>query len=234
MSEIEVVRIGKASLMNCDCMEYLATLPDNAFELAICDPPYGIGVDWQKLDNTNKNPKHNRKFHEFKGWDNEIPSPEYFKELKRVSKNQIIWGGNYFTDYLPPTKAWVFWFKGQRDLSMSDGEMAWTSFNKVTRQIELNRFFNAQGCSTIHPTQKPIKLYEWLLTNYAKPGDRILDTHLGSMSSVIACENLGFEIVGCELDKEYFDAGCQRVRDSQRQATMFEAVQVQKIQNALI
>jgi len=215
------VTIGDATLMQVDCMEYLATLPDKAFELAIVDPPYGLKIDGQKLNNTNKNPRHDRKYHEFKEWDSCTPPAEYFAELKRVSENQIIWGGNYFTEHLPPVKAWIFWYKGQRDLTMSDGEMAWTSFDKVTRQFELNRFFNGQAGGTIHPTQKPVKLYEWLLQNYAKPGDRILDTHLGSMSSVIACMNMGYSITGCELDPDYFAAGVERVRNSQRQETLF-------------
>jgi site-specific DNA-methyltransferase (adenine-specific) len=184
-------------------------LPDNYFALSICDPPYGIGIDGQKLNNTNKNPKHNRKAHEFKDWDNEIPNKEYFEELFRVSKNQIIWGGNYFTEFLRPTKAWVFWYKGQNDLTMSDGELAWTSFEKVTRQVTINRAELIKQ-NTFHPTEKPIKLYRWLLRNYAKPGDTIFDSHMGSQSSRIACHMEGFDFTGCELDPEYFEQGNQR------------------------
>src|SRR5690606_30569643 len=128
----------KITITNEDNLELMKRYPDNYFDLAIVDPPYGIGIDGQKKS-INKNPKHNRKLHDKKKWDNSIPSENYFKEVQRVSKNQIIWGGNYFTEYLRPTKAWIFWYKGQRDLTMSDGEMAWTSFTTVTRQIEINR-----------------------------------------------------------------------------------------------
>jgi site-specific DNA-methyltransferase (adenine-specific) len=205
-----------SEVYNEDCRIGMARYPDKYFDLAIVDPPYGIGVDGQKLSNTNKNPKHNRKYHEFKGWDNEIPTPEYFRELFRVSKHQIIWGGNYFTDYLYPVKAWIFWYKGQQDLTMSDGELAWTSFDKVTRQITINRFAIKQDGS-IHPAQKPVRLYEWLLRNYAKDGDKILDTHLGSGSSRIACSKGGFDFVGFELDKDYYEAQEKRFREFRSQ-----------------
>jgi len=217
-----VNRSPSIELLHIDCMDYMATLEDNAFQLAIVDPPYGIGIDGQKLDNNNKKPKHNRKAHYFKGWDSGIPTAEYFSELKRVSTNQIIWGGNYFTEHLPPVKAWIFWYKGQRDLSMSDGEMAWTSFDKVTRQIELNRVFISRHGWSIHPTQKPVKLYEWLLKNYAKPGDRILDTHLGSASLAIAAHYAGHDFVGCELDEDYYNAAVQRFNDETKQQALFK------------
>ena len=203
-------------LLNIDCMAYMAGLPDKAFELAVVDPPYGIGIDGQKLNNTNKNPKHYRKAHDFKGWDSAIPDLQYFNELKRVSINQIIWGGNYFTDFLKPVKGWIFWYKGQNDLTMSDGEMAWTSYPAVTRQVTVNRFAIQQDGS-IHPMQKPVKLYSWVLQHYAKPGDRILDTHLGSGSSAIAAHNMGFDFVGCELDKDYYDAACKRFKEQTAQ-----------------
>ena len=232
MSEIEVVRIGKANLMNCDCMEYLATLPDKAFELAIIDPPYGInstGNNLQRLNGSGGKLK-NRALNSCKKitWDNEIPTEKYFAEIFRVSQNQIIWGGNYFN--LAPTRCVIVWDKCQPWENFSQVELAWTSF---ASPAALFKFDNRTG-GKIHPTQKPVELYEWLLTKYAKHGDRILDTHLGSMSSVIACEKLGFEITGCELDKEYFDAGCQRVIDSQRQKSLFEAAQVPQKQEALI
>jgi len=168
-------KLGNITLHQIDNMEFMASCKDNQFDLAIVDPPYGIGIDGQKLNNTNKNKKHNRKAHNFKGWDDKIPNVEYFEELFRTSKNQIIWGGNYFTEYLTPTKAWVFWYKGQNGLTMSDGEMAWTSFKNVTRQVTINRAELIKQ-NTFHPTEKPIKLYKWLLKNYAKPGDKILDT----------------------------------------------------------
>jgi len=207
------------NITNEDNMELMARYPDNYFDLAIVDPPYGIGIDGQKKS-INKNSKHNRKEHTKKNWDFEIPSENYFNELKRVSKNQIVWGGNYFTEYLHSTKAWIFWYKGQNDLTMSDGEMAWTSFNKVTRQIEINRA-NLIGQNTFHPTEKPIKLYKWLLTNYAKEGDKILDTHLGSGSIAIACHDYKFDLTACELDTEYFEKAMQRITNHVAQQKLF-------------
>ena len=200
-------------------MELMARYPDNYFELAIVDPPYGIGIDGQKKS-INKNPKHNRKEHTQKNWDNAIPTEEYFNELKRVSKNQIIWGANYFTEYLKATKAWIFWYKGQRDLTMSDGEMAWTSFETVTRQFELNRA-SLIAQNTFHPTEKPYKLYKWILDKYAKQGDKILDTHLGSGSIAIACHDYGFDLTACELDKEYFDKAIERITNHTSQIKLF-------------
>ena len=209
----------KITITNEDNMELMKRFPDNYFDLAIVDPPYGIGIDGQKKS-INKNPKHNRKEHTQKKWDNSIPSLEYFNELKRVSKNQIIWGGNYFTEYLKPTKAWIFWYKGQRDLTMSDGEMAWTSFDTVTRQFELNRA-SLIAQNTFHPTEKPYKLYKWILDKYAKQGDKILDTHLGSGSIAIACHDYGFELTACELDKEYYDKATKRIKNHVSQQKLF-------------
>jgi len=206
-------------ITNEDNMELMARYPDKYFDLAIVDPPYGIGIDGQKKT-INKNPKHNRKEHTKKNWDNAIPTEKYFNELKRVSKNQIIWGANYFTEYLKPTKAWIFWYKGQRDLTMSDGEMAWTSFETVTRQFELNRA-SLIAQNTFHPTEKPYKLYKWLLDKYAKEGDKILDTHLGSGSIAIACHDYGFDLTACELDKEYFDKAMKRINNHTAQTKLF-------------
>jgi len=209
----------KSEVFNLDCIEGMKQYPDNYFELAIVDPPYGIGIDGQKKS-INKNAKHNRKEHVKKDWDNSIPDKNYFTELFRVSKNQIIWGGNYFTEFLNPTKAWIFWYKGQRDLTMSDGEMAWTSFNTVTRQIEINRAELIKQ-NTFHPTEKPYKLYKWILNKYAQKGDKILDTHLGSGSSRIAAYDLGFEFTGFELDKDYFEASEKRFQQHIAQLTLF-------------
>jgi site-specific DNA-methyltransferase (adenine-specific) len=207
------------TITNEDNMLLMARYPDNYFDLAIVDPPYGIGIDGQKKS-INKNPKHNRKEHAQKNWDNSIPDKEYFNELKRVSKNQIIWGANYFTEYLNPTKAWIFWYKGQRDLTMSDGEMAWTSFETVTRQFELNRA-SLISQNTFHPTEKPYKLYKWILDKYAKENDKILDTHLGSGSIAIACHDYGFDLTACELDKEYFDKAMERINNHTNQQKLF-------------
>jgi len=202
------------NITNEDNMVLMARYPDNYFDLAIVDPPYGIGIDGQKK--SIKNGTQIRKHHEFKGWDNAIPTEEYFKELKRVSKNQIIWGGNYFTKFLEPTKSWIFWYKGQQDLTMSDGEMAWTSTKEVTRMFNLHRTHLWQE-KPMHPTQKPSKLYKWILNKYAKQGDKILDTHLGSGSIAIACHDLEYDLTACELDKEYFDAAMKRINNHKKQ-----------------
>jgi len=193
-------------------MELLKNTPDKFYELAIVDPPYGIGRSGRPKS-TSRHGGH--KGFEDKGWDVATPTIEYFNEIKRVSKNQIIWGANYYPQYLKSSSGWILWDKGQR-IDQADGEIAFSSFNKALRIFTLNRV-SLQIEGTIHPTQKPIKLYEWLLTNYAKQGDKILDTHLGSMSSVIACHNLGFEITGCELDKDYFEAGIKRVQSAMAQ-----------------
>jgi len=211
----------KITLTNEDNMELMSRYPDNYFDLAIVDPPYGIERAGQ-TETFTKNPKHKRKAHKQKEWDSAPPNKEYFNELFRVSKNQIIWGANYFVEYLTQgTMGWVFWYKGQEGLSMSDGEIAYTSFQKATRQININRGLIARGGGSIHPTQKPIKLYEWLLMNYAKENDKILDTHLGSGSIAIACHNRGFELTACELDKEYYDASIKRFKQQTAQQTMF-------------
>ena len=208
----------KIEITNECNMELMARYPDNYFDLAIVDPPYGIGIDGQK--ESIKKGVQIRKKHKFKEWDNAIPSAEYFAELKRVSKNQIIWGGNYFTEHLKPTKAWVFWYKAQQGLTMSDGEMAWTSLKKVTRMFTLHRTHVWQE-KPKHPTQKPVKLYEWLLMNYAKEGDKILDTHLGSGSIAIACHNLKFDLTACELDAEYYNASIKRINNHINQQRLF-------------
>ena len=201
-----------------DCMEGLKQIPDKYFELAIVDPPYGLGIDGQKGD--VKKGVQIRKAHSFKGWDNAIPTAEYFAELKRVSKNQIIWGGNYFTEFLQPTKAWIFWYKGQQDLTMSDGEMAWTSMDKVTRMVNIHRTHIWQE-KPMHPTQKPVKLYDWILQKYAKQSDLILDTHLGSGSSRIAASKANLPFMGFELDEDYFKASVKRFELYVAQKSLF-------------
>ena len=204
------VIIGNATLYNCDCMDYMRGLPDKAFDLAIVDPPYGIGI--------SSNPV--RQQHDKKQWDNAIPTADYFSQLMRVSKNQIIWGGNYFLDYLGASQGFVIWDKVQpQDFSLAMCELAWISIQSPAKMWK--RSVLAER-NKIHPTQKPVDLYEWLLTNYAKPGQKILDTHLGSGSSAIAANNLGFEFVGCELDADYFAAACQRIENAQRQVSLFD------------
>jgi site-specific DNA-methyltransferase (adenine-specific) len=193
-----------------DNMKLMARYPDNYFDLAIVDPPYGIGINSSgRLGNYGGKGKF---------WDNETPDQMYFKELERVSKNQIIWGGNYF--YLKPTRCFLIWDKQQpQNVSFASCELAWTSFNQSAKTFYM-RPQNADNIR-IHPTQKPCKLYEWLLMNYAKEGDKILDTHLGSMSIAIACHNLGYELTGCELDKEYYDQGIKRVKNHIAQQRLF-------------
>ena len=194
---------------NCDCMGFMRGMPDKAFQLAIADPPYGIGRDGQKLS-INKNPKHNRKYFEAKGWDKKAPDQEFFDELLRVCENVILWGANHYISRVPIDSAcWIIWDKGQKGLTMADCELAWSSFDKPARIFVMNRVALLQE-GTIHPTQKPVALYAWLLKNYAKPGDRIFDPMLGSGSSRIAAYKMGFDFVGCELDKEYYEKSIER------------------------
>ena len=193
----------------CDCMALMAEYPDNYFQLALVDPPYGIGAG--SVNFKNGSSKTEKLYFKKTDWDLERPSKQYFDEIRRVSVNQIIWGGNYFSDMLPPFRCFIFWDKTIHGNSYSDGELAWTSFDKVARYFRENiAQTNSEG--RIHPTQKSIRLYSWILHNYAKPGDRILDTHLGSASSAIACHYKGFHLTGAELDEDYFDAAIARVK----------------------
>ena len=198
---------------NEDCVEGMKRFSDNHFDLAIVDPPYGI-------KNMNAGDRGINGWSDWRGkeWDNAIPTNEYFTELKRVSKNQIIWGGNYFP--LEPTKCWIIWDKGQRDFSLADGEMAWTSFDKAMRIFELSRG-TANAEDKIHPTQKPVRLYEWILSKFAKEGDLILDTHIGSGSIRIACQKNGFNLTGFEIDEDYYKAQEKRFKDFVSQLRMF-------------
>ena len=208
---------------NEDNMIMMARYPDDYFDLAIIDPPYGIGFG--AFNRTNKASDGTRiKADKYKNsdWDNGIPTEEYFKELFRVSKNQIVWGGNYFN--LPPNQNFIFWYKQNPVSNFSDGEYAWTSFKKPALCFDYRYYGNLEGNTSAskkyHPTQKPVKLYEWLLMNYAKEGDKILDTHRGSASLDIACHNLGFDLVTCELDKDYFNDGNKRLKQHQQQQVM--------------
>jgi len=207
----------KIELYNCDNMDLMAKYPDNYFDLAIVDPPYGIKAS--SGASTNGTMRKKIASGEIKGgnWDDSIPNKEYFKELFRVSKNQIIWGGNYFD--LPPSKCFLIWDKGESiyNRDFAECEMAWGSFDKCARIYKL---FPNQ-LDRIHPTQKPIGLYKWILDRFTKPNDKILDTHLGSGSIAIACHDYGFELVGCELDKEYYDKGIQRVKNYVSQQKLF-------------
>ena len=219
---------------NEDNMLMMARYPDNYFDLAIVDPPYGIGADKaqnaaaESRKKANGKSKAGRGWKEYKvsDWDNETPIDEYFKELFRISKKQIIWGGNYFSFIWNYSNSFIIWNKMQRDFSLADGEMAWYSeTNKAMRTFDFSRggalADNNRNGGRFHPTQKPVKLYEWLLMNYAKEGDKIVDTHRGSASLDIACHNLGFDLVTCELDTDYFNDGNKRLKQHQQQLTMF-------------
>jgi site-specific DNA-methyltransferase (adenine-specific) len=198
-------------------MEYMKSIPDKYFELAIVDPPYGIGVNVSM--GRRKGQAHSG-YHKYAGEDKSAPDADYFDELKRISKNQIIWGANHFIDNFPfncSSPCWLMWDKGfSEDVSFAQFELAWTSFKSVCKKFDKSP--NDSG--RIHPTQKPVKLYEWLLANYAKEGDKILDTHLGSGSSAIAAHYGGFEFVGCELDADYYKAACERFKEATKQVRM--------------
>ena len=201
-------------ITNEDNMELMARYEDNYFDLAIVDPPYGIDVTNSGWVKSNENLKTNN------NWDNEIPNKKYFEELKRVSKNQIVWGGNYFLDNLNNTRCFLIWDKQIGECtSFASSELAWTSFDKSTKTFYEHPA--KYGKDKTHPTQKPVKLYEWLLMNYAKEGDKILDTHLGSGSIALACHNLGYDLTACELDKEYYDAAIKRIEQHKAQIRMF-------------
>lgn len=212
------------TMLNCDCMSFMATLPNKAFELAIVDPPYGIGLNGE---NPIKNKSDPEKVFNTK-WDEQCPSEKYFTELRRVSENQIIWGGNYFLDILGYCKAPIIWDKLNGNSMYADGEMAWTS-RGLHRNLAIFRHKwcgafkdSERGSVKIHPTQKPVAIYKWLLSRYAKPGDRILDTHGGSGSICIACHDLSYDLTWMELDKDYYDAACKRYKIHAAQATLFQ------------
>ena len=209
---------------NEDNMLMMARYPDNYFDLAIVDPPYGLDfAKYNRVSKASNGEKYISNNYKKGDWDNIIPTLEYFKELFRVSKNQIVWGGNYFN--LPPNQNFIFWYKQNPVSNFSDGEYAWTSFKKPALCFDYRYYGNLEGNTSAskkyHPTQKPIRLYEWTLTNYAKQGDKILDTHRGSASLDIACHNLGFDLWTCELDTDYFNDGNKRLKQHQQQLTMF-------------
>ena len=200
-----------------DCVAGLRHYPDNYFDLAVVDPPYGIEINMNMGRKKGQKKKHNDK-----DWDNQIPEDIYFNELFRVSKNQIIWGGNYFP--LPLTKSWIFWDKNVPDgVSFADGELAWTSYDKtlVKAKIDYSGFNGMDDGGKIHPTQKPVKLYDWIFMKYAKRGDLILDTHVGSGSSRIAADKAGLNFVGFEIDEGYFNAANKRFDDFKSQTRLF-------------
>lgn len=207
------------NIYNCDCLQYMKQMKDDFFDLSIVDPPYGIGKDWTK----NKSGVH---YNHDSCYDNSnIPPREYFIELKRISKNQIIWGGNYYTEHLEPRNSWIIWDK-KRDYTkthMSEVEMAWTSFNIPARIYQHiwdgGKKGKETGIKKIHPHQKPIRLYKWILDQYAKPGWNIFDSHMGSGSLAIACHDLKYNFTGCEIEKQYFDSAAKRIKEHSLQLT---------------
>jgi site-specific DNA-methyltransferase (adenine-specific) len=205
----------KIEITNEDNMELMARYPDNYFDLAIVDPPYGIGMDGGNVGYKGKNNLTK------KNWDSETPKKAYFNELFRVSKNQIIWGGNYFE--LRPTRCFLVWDKGEGfyNRTYAECELAWTSFDLNTCKIKHDPLANGDYKGKIHPTQKPVKLYKWILDKYAKQGDKILDTHLGSGSIAIACHDYGFELTACELDLEYYEQAIKRIKNHVAQQRLF-------------
>ena len=217
------MEFNKINITNEDNMALMSRYPDNYFDLAIVDPPYGIGADGTQGFATKKTKgfTFNKKEYVKKNWDNEIPTSKYFFEVQRVSKNQIIWGANYFIKELPHLKNFIYWHKKgkSKDDKFNDGEVAFVSCGR-TKMIDIwwNGFGTINsGEKRHHPTQKPVKLYKWLLMNYAKQGDKILDTHLGSGSIAIACHDLGFDLTACELDTEYYNSAIKRLTDHQKQ-----------------
>lgn len=218
-------------LRRMDCMDLMREFPDKHFDLAIVDPPYGISAPNMNMGEGFSDGKYKNRLHRLNGgggklkdralnrmrsdWDANPPKAEYFEELFRVSKSQVIWGGNYFP--LPPTRCVVCWDKQQPWENFSQWEMAWTSYDRPAAIFRLQN--GALQPGKIHPTQKPVKLYKWLLSKFAQPGQRILDTHLGSGSSAIACSEFGAHLTGCEIDLGYFESACARIRRETAQTT---------------
>ena len=207
----------KIQVFREDCKEVMKRYPDNYFDLAIVDPPYGIG-DWNKRG-SNKKLYAGNNAEKVKTWDVK-PNNDYFNELKRVSKNQIIWGANHFFDFLGNTKETIIWDKNNVGMHFNNFELAWSSGIKAA-----NRIFRLSSSQVkeklIHPTQKPVKLYKWLLQKYANEGDKIFDSHFGSGSIAIACHDLKFDLVGCEIDQDYYDLSYKRFKDHAAQLQIF-------------
>lgn len=208
---------------NADCMEIMRELPDKYIDLAIVDPPYGIKQGGDK-NHTRGKIAVAKDYHAFQ--DEKPPDEQYFSELMRVSKNQIIFGANHFIDKIAlPSSCWIVWDKENGETDFADCELAWTSFNGAVRKFAFKWQGMLQGDMKnkeyrIHPTQKPVALYKWLLSKFAKDGDAILDTHVGSASSLIACEDMGFRYIGCEIDEAYYKAGMERLKNHTAQLQM--------------
>jgi len=209
------MEIKRNEIIHADCMDIMKDIPDNYIDLAIVDPPYGIGMDGGNVGYKG--------FNDFdkKEWDIEIPNDKYFNRLLMISKNQIIWGGNYFK--LLPTRCFLIWDKGEgfKNRTYAEAELAWTSFDKNTRIFKYDPLAKGDYRGKIHPTQKPITLYRWLLQNYAKEGDLILDTHSGSGSCAIACMLEGFDFIAIEKDYDYWKASVERYETEKSQLKLF-------------
>ena len=220
---IPCYRLPFLSLFHADCMDIMAQYPDKYFDLAIVDPPYGIGVNKMTLGNGKK-----KIYRGDANWDNAIPPAEYWEQLFRVSKNQIVWGGNYMTEFLPPMSSWIFWDKGTGENDFSDGELAWSSIGGALRKCTKSWVgANAKDeAERIHPTQKPVYLYRWILNKFAKEGFKILDTHFGSGSIALAVDKanrldkMNLHLTACEIDKEYIDKAIKRISESIKQGTL--------------
>ena len=211
---LRIGSVGRSALSTVylmDCIEGMRQFPDKIFDLAVVDPPYGIGAGKGVGVTRGKENQYT-----VTDGDSSIPEQTYWDELWRVSKNQIVWGGNYMTDYLKPSRGWIYWRKMMGG-NYADGELAWTSFDRNLKEFTKR---SDQG-NRFHPTQKPIKLYEWIFANYAEDGNLILDTHLGSQSSRIAANKAGLDFVGFEIDREYFDAGNKRFKNFVSQGVLF-------------
>lgn len=222
----------KNQIINADFRDILKQLPDKCFDLLLTDPPYAIDITRQLV---KKDPyhKHGYRSWEIKEWDNKRPTLEDFNEMIRVSKNQIIWGGNYFADLLPASQGWVVWNKGQRDFSLADGELAWTSFDRALRIFDYSRA-QALKDGKIHPTQKPVALFEWILRLRAKQGDLILDCYSGSGTTAVACHNMGLDFVCIERDPDYYKASVERLADVQKQIKLLKKIEVKHEQMRII
>lgn len=218
----EPIGFGSLDLRLADCMDVMKGFPDGYFDLAIVDPPYGIGIVSQFKKTTESKRSMMRGMNGITGseWDSATPDGQYFEELRRVSKHQIIWGGNYFLDHLTATRCFLSWDKMNGTNNMADFELAWTSFDGSCRRFAMHHF-SAGYDAKIHPTQKPVPLYKWILANFAKPGQRVLDTHLGSGSHAIAAHYAGIHLTACEIDPDYFHAAKARIERETRQTELF-------------
>ena len=213
-------------LIHGDSLQALKGYADNHFDIAIVDPPYGINIVEQLRKSVESKSSMYQNKNGIKGnseWDTNIPTKEYFDELFRVSKNQIIWGGNYFLDYLGATRCFLIWDKQNGTNNMADAELAWASFETSVRMYRGHIFkgIGNTNYNPIHPTQKPVKLYEWIIDKYTSEGDLILDTHLGSGSIAIACHYMKRKLIGYEIDKEYYNAACKRFKEQTMQQALW-------------